>query len=117
MLNTSKLDGSCLVNNKTAIFNLLGLAQRARQLVLGTGPTLSAIRKQKVDLVLFASDGGTSQAKKFRDKCAFYQIPLIQDFTQAEISQAVGANRSVIGISNRGFSQKIQSLMTKKERN
>ncbi|MDF7626864.1 ribosomal L7Ae/L30e/S12e/Gadd45 family protein [Leuconostocaceae bacterium ESL0723] len=105
------------MTNKDSALQLLGLAQRARKLVLGTGPTLAAIRKRQVSLVCFPSDGGASQAKKVADKCAFYHIPLNQSFTKAEISQAVGANRSVIGIANAGFSKKIITLMTEKERN
>ncbi|GMA70609.1 hypothetical protein GCM10025879_18550 [Leuconostoc litchii] len=40
-----------MINKDDQILNLLGLAMRAGKLVLGTDPSLSAIRGQKVSLV------------------------------------------------------------------
>ncbi|WP_371831394.1 L7Ae/L30e/S12e/Gadd45 family ribosomal protein [Convivina praedatoris] len=118
MLTTSKLVRSFLVNdNQIAIRNLLGLAMKAGKLVLGTGPTLDAIRQQKVQVVFFPNDGGKSQAKKFQDKTQFYHIQLVQDFDRDTLSQAIGANRSVFGVSDQGFSKKIKQLLIEKERN
>ncbi|CAK8054045.1 L7Ae/L30e/S12e/Gadd45 family ribosomal protein [Eupransor demetentiae] len=103
---------------KKQILNLFGLAQKAGKLVLGSGPTLDAIRQNKVQLVFFPSDGGVSQAKKFQDKTTFYQVAFNQDFSRAELTQALGVNRSVFGINDRGFSRKIkQLLLEEKERN
>lgn len=54
MLTINKRDGSCLVISKDGqILNLLGLAMRAGKLVLGSDPTLTAIRGNKVQLAFF----------------------------------------------------------------
>mgnify|MGYP002763217710 FL=1 len=118
MLTINKRDGSCLVISKDdQILNLLGLAMRAGKLVLGSYPTLTAIRGNKVQLAFFPSDGGQSQAKKFADKAAFYHVTLIQDYTKAQLTDAIGVNRSVFAIADRGFSRKIKQLISEKERN
>ncbi|TYC46729.1 L7Ae/L30e/S12e/Gadd45 family ribosomal protein [Leuconostoc litchii] len=106
-----------MINKDDQILNLLGLAMRAGKLVLGTDPSLSAIRGQKVSLVFFPKDGGQSQAKKFSDKSNFYNVKLIQDYTKKQLTDAIGVNRSVFGIADQGFSRKIKQLISEKERN
>ncbi len=118
ILTISKRVGSCLVISKDdQILNLLGLAMRAGKLVLGTDSTLTAIRAQKVQLAFFPSDGGQSQAKKFIDKSSFYHVTLVQDYTKSQLIDAIGVNRSVFAIADRGFSRKIKQLILEKERN
>ncbi|ORI78513.1 50S ribosomal protein L7ae [Leuconostoc mesenteroides subsp. cremoris] len=106
-----------MINKNDQILNLVGLAMRAGKLVLGTEPTLSAIRGQKVFLVFFPSDGGKSQAKKFVDKSNFYNIKLVQDYTKKQLTDAIGVNRCVFAIADQGFSRKIKQLISEKERN
>lgn len=114
----NKLDGSFSVISKDQqILNLIGLAMKAGKLVLGTGSTLDAIRQQEVQLVFFPSDGGASQAKKFQDKARYYRVQLVSDYNRDTLIAAVGKNRSIYGIVDRGFSRKIKQLLTEKERN
>ncbi|AFT81550.1 50S ribosomal protein L7ae [Leuconostoc carnosum] len=106
-----------MISKDDQILNLLGLAMRAGKLVLGTDSTLTAIRAQKVQLAFFPSDGGQSQAKKFIDKSTFYNVTLVQDYTKSQLIDAIGVNRSVFAIADRGFSRKIKQLILEKERN
>ncbi|MGX7051928.1 L7Ae/L30e/S12e/Gadd45 family ribosomal protein [Leuconostoc palmae] len=99
------------------ILNLIGLAMKAGKLVLGSEPTLTAIRANKVQLAFFPSDGGASQSKKFADKAKFYHVTLIQDYTKQELINAIGVNRSVFAVSDHGFSRKLKQLISEKERN
>lgn len=118
MLTISRRVGSCLVITKDdQILNLLGLAMRAGKLVLGSDSTLSAIRGNKVQIAFFPSDGGQSQSKKFADKSNFYHVTLIQDYTKTQLTDAIGVNRSIFAIADRGFSRKIKQLILEKERN
>jgi ribosomal protein L7Ae-like RNA K-turn-binding protein len=99
------------MDNKQQILNLLGLAMRAGKLALGTDTVLGKIKEQKVQLVFFPSDGGQSQAKKFTDKTQTYHVPLSREFTRDELSQAIGVNRAVIGVADRGFGKKLLALL------
>lgn len=120
MLITNKHVGNFLLmiqNNDQKILNLLGLAMRANKLVLGTEPTLSAIKLQKVGVAFFPSDGGKSQGKKLADKSNTYGVTLIQNFSREQLVHAIGVNRSVFAIADRGFSRKIKALILEKERN
>ncbi|MDF7637069.1 ribosomal L7Ae/L30e/S12e/Gadd45 family protein [Leuconostocaceae bacterium ESL0958] len=105
------------MNSHKAVLQLLGLAKRAGQLELGTGAVLEAIRNQSAQLVFFPADGGASQAKKFSDKATFYQVPVNTAFTKAELATAIGQNRAVLAVLDRGFAKKIKQVLEEKERN
>ncbi|MDQ0206305.1 YlxQ family RNA-binding protein [Alkalicoccobacillus murimartini] len=92
--------------------SLLGLAARARELVTGEELVLKDVRKKSVCLVLLAGDASESTAKKVKDKCLYYNIPLQQVADRASLGAAVGkAERVVIGIKSRGFAGKITELL------
>ncbi len=44
-------------------------------------------------------------------------MTLIQDYTKRQLTDAIGVNRSVFAIADRGFSRKIKQLISEKERN
>ncbi len=95
---------------------MLGLAARARLLVIGESACLRAVRNGQVKLVLLASDAGANGAKKILDKCAFYKVPVFQSMSKDEISQAIGKeNRAVVGIISEQFAKKLAQLTVLKD--
>lgn len=99
-------------SNKQKILNLLGMARRARQLTGGEGIVLKNIQTQKAKFVFLASDAGRASTKKFTDKCSFYHVPLNQQFTKGQLSQATGQARTVFGVMQSGFARKFEELTT-----
>ncbi|MEY8442058.1 YlxQ-related RNA-binding protein [Lactobacillaceae bacterium 24-114] len=99
-------------NNKKAILNLLGIARRAGQIKSGEGTVLQAVRNEKTNLVFLAKDAGAATKKKVMDKCNFYQVTLCQLFTKQELSQAIGQPRTIICITQSGFTRKFEELLT-----
>ena len=86
--------------------NNLGLAFRARKIVIGTEMTIDHIRKGKVSLVLLAHDASELTKKKVLDKAKFYQVAVNQSLSSSELSDAIGKKGiKVIGITDRGFGQ------------
>jgi ribosomal protein L7Ae-like RNA K-turn-binding protein len=82
----------------------LGLAYRAKKITLGADETIKAISKNKIVLVLLASDASENTIKKITDKCYFYKVELSQSFNSIELSSALGKNNiKVIGIKDEGF--------------
>ena len=89
------------------IFNLIGLATRARKIISGE-ELMDAIRKKKVSLVILASDASENTRKRYSDKCSFYGIDLITVENSFKLNQAIGkANRMAIGINDEGFKKSI----------
>jgi ribosomal protein L7Ae-like RNA K-turn-binding protein len=94
--------------------NTLGLAYRARKVVVGTDLTISSLRMGKLQLILLATDASHTTKKKVYDKAKFYQVEVIEELTSFDISMALGKDDiKVIGITDRGFSQLLMSQRTK----
>lgn len=112
MLTTRWQDKSYLeMENRQKVLNLLGLAQRANKLVTGEQLVLKQVRTKKAYLVFIASDGGQSTHKKISDKCHSYGVALSSDFSQLELSTAIGQKRSLIAVTDLGFSKKMRQLL------
>lgn len=70
----SRRVGSCLmmvISKDGQILNLLGLAMRAGKLVLGSDPTLTAIRGNKVQMAFFLVMVGKAKVKNLLINQAF----------------------------------------------
>lgn len=111
MWNIKKPDGNYLEMNKQKALNLLGLSMRAGKLISGEGLTLNEVRSGKAKLVLVATDASENTIKKIQDKCSYYNVQCICEFTQAEISQAIGKHRMICGICDRGFARSFYELI------
>lgn len=97
---------------QTRCLQMLGLAARAGRLNVGSDAVLASIRAGKARLVLLATDAGSNSEKKFRDKCAFYHIPLAQVFDRDQMGRACGRSHSVaVAVTDPGFAVKIAGLV------
>jgi ribosomal protein L7Ae-like RNA K-turn-binding protein len=87
---------------------LLGLAVRARRVAFGSDAVLSSVVRKEAHLVFLASDAGENSAKKFRDKCAFYGIPIVIAFDRTALGRACGKENAVaIAVTDPGFAAKM----------
>lgn len=91
--------------------SLLGLASRARKISTGD-ILLKDIRSQRVYLVIIADDASDNTKKKYTDKCSYYNVNYCIDGCVNDLSRAIGkTNRVAIGITDKGFSDKIKSKL------
>jgi len=100
-----------MINIDQKILNLLGIVRRAGELVTGEEMVLKSIQHGQTKLVFLAQDAGTATQKKFRNKCQSYQVTLCQRYTRTELSQAIGQSRSVLAITQMGFTKKMNQLL------
>jgi len=92
--------------------NVLGLALRAGKLVSGDEVVMKAVRRKEARLVVIASDASDGTLKKYRDKCHYYDIPLVQFGTRAELGHHTGkAERVVIALTDAGFSELLRKKL------
>lgn len=99
------------MDNKTKALNLLGLAQRARKLESGSPTVLTSIRSKNAKLVVIAEDASQNTKKQFLDKSDYYNIPSYIVFSKAEISKAIGKERTVCAFTDNGFAQSFKKLL------
>ena len=100
-----KLEES-LNNNK--ILNLLGLANKAKKIVLGQ-KVLEEITNIKY--LFIANDSSINSQSKYLNKCKYYNIAYSTRYSSKELSDALGqVNRNVIGVIDAGFSKHFVEL-------
>ncbi len=82
---------------------------RAGKLVTGDESVLKEVRSGEAKLVVIAEDASDNTKKKFRDKCSYYNVPILEVFSRAELGASIGkAERVVIGVTDTGFAQMLQ---------
>lgn len=98
------------MENRQALLNFIGIAKRAGKIVTGQDLLLAGIRKSEVKFLFMACDTGKSTKKKFTDKTTFYQVPLDTQFTKTELSDSIGMNRTLIGITDIKMAKRMVTL-------
>lgn len=93
------------------ILNLLGLAKKAGKMVTGEDGVILGLQKKEVKIVFVAKDASDQTKDKFDKKCFFYKVDCVFDLSCEEISNAIGSDRKVIGITDAGFTKAIKEKM------
>ncbi len=94
----------------TPFLQTLGLAQRAGRLRLGTDAVFAALATGEAALVVLAADAGQNVQKKIRDKCAFYDRPLLRLADRNALGSACGRSQTVaIAVNDPGFAAKLMA--------
>ncbi len=88
------------------VLSLLGLAARARRVVSGEFSVEKAVKMKKAYLVIVANDTSENTAKKFRDKCKYYEIPIRFYGTKESLGAALGKEeRACVAVQDEGFAK------------
>lgn len=91
-----------------AIFNLLGIAASARQIVSGEEQVVKEVRTNKAKIVILSNDASQNTTKKMHDKCAFYNVPIYTFGTREQLGHATGRESRVsLAIMDNGFAKKL----------
>lgn len=90
---------------KKNTLGVIGLAARARGIVIGTNNVLDAIRNKKAKLVLIACDVSDNTRKTLTDKSKYYSAKAEEiDITTEELGRAVGhLNTAAIAFTDANF--------------
>lgn len=88
----------------------LGLIKRANSIVSGDR-MIEGIRKRNVHCVILTNNASLRTQKVIRNKCAFYNIPIIDSVDTLELQAIIGENVVAIGISNYEMAQKVLKEM------
>lgn len=86
----------------------LGLSMRAGKCASGEDRVAEALRNGTAKLVLLAADASVLTAKKVKDKCKYYQVPVIQCFNREQLGSSLGKGERVsVVVTDDGFARLI----------
>lgn len=90
------------------VLSLLGLAMRGRNLVSGEFQTVESVKTGSAMLIIIAEDASENTKKLFRDKCAYYEVPIREYGTKETLGRAIGKDmRSSLGVCDAGLADAI----------
>lgn len=105
------------MKNEQKIFQLLGLATRARMIVTGEELAVREIQTGKANLVIVSNDASTNTAKKITDKCTFFNVEKHVFGSREDLGHAIGKDsRVVLAITDAGFAKKLSELLNEYNR-
>lgn len=92
------------------VLSLLGLAARAGRLASGEFSAETAVKSGTAALVIVAEDASDNTKKLFHNKCAFYEVPIFDYGTRAELGHAIGKEfRASVAVLDEGLANAIVS--------
>lgn len=93
---------------------ILGLCRRAGKMSIGHDAVVSSIKNRKSYLGITCCDSSQRLKNEIKDECSFNNrnIPYIDaDFDMKELSLCIGTRAGVISIDDRGFANKLYSIL------
>lgn len=88
--------------NTEKLLQTLGLCAKARKLISGTPIICDALKKgkQKIYLVITASDNSENTAKRLSDRCTYYGVRLYSLSADGEaLAHVIGKNGRVAAVA------------------
>lgn len=99
------------------VMNLLGMAQRANQIVSGEYAVQKAIQEKRVYLLLIANDCADETRKTYTDLAEKYNVPFHYLLTREKLGQCIGKNfRAAAVLLDSGFSKAVEKWLAEKEK-
>ena len=98
------------------IYGLIGICQKAGKLVSGEFSCEDAIKKGTACLVILAKDASENTRKKFKDRCNYRNVPLLEFGTKESLGNAIGkVKRATIGVVDKTLAEKIAILIKQRK--
>ncbi|WP_252503570.1 YlxQ family RNA-binding protein [Sporosarcina sp. Marseille-Q4943] len=105
------------MNHPTKIFQLLGMAARARKLITGEELVVKEVRSGNARLVIVSEDASKNTQKKVNDKCSFYNVEKHVFGSREALGHAIGKeSRVVLALTDAGFAKKASGLLNEYNR-
>ena len=100
------------MTNKEKLSGLIGLATRAGKTVFGTEACKKELEKNKIKLLIIATDAAERTKMNFVSICNSKKVEWKEYLNVEEISEAIGqTNKAVIGIKDVNFSNEMKKII------
>jgi ribosomal protein L7Ae-like RNA K-turn-binding protein len=97
------------------VFNLIGIATKARNTVSGEFSTEKAVKDKKAALVVVAEDASDNTKKMFTNMCTYYKVPIYFFGEKNELGHAMGKEfRASLAVLDKGLANAIKEQLKMK---
>ncbi len=97
---------------RDSVLALVGIAKKAGKVAAGEFQTEQAVKSGKAYLVIVSSEASENTKKKFRNMCAFYEIPVVFYGGKEQLGKAVGCEfRASLAVTDEGLSRSIEKKL------
>ena len=94
-------------------YGMLGISAKAGKLLSGADSVLDGVKRNRVKLIIVATDGSDKTKKEMKFISEKHNIPLIIFGTIEENSHAIGKkNRAIIAITDTGLANSIRKIIS-----
>ncbi|PIC65595.1 hypothetical protein CSV79_00515 [Sporosarcina sp. P13] len=105
------------MKDATKIYQLLGLAARARKIVTGEDLVVTEVRSGNAALVVLSADASANTMKKLTNKCNTYNVEKHVFGSREDLGHAIGKEeRVVLALTDKGFAKKLSELLNEYNR-
>ncbi len=95
-----------------SLLSFLGLCRRARKLIIGAEACEKSLREGKSRLIIYANDFSRSSLKPVLEAASKANVKALEiNRSKNELSLALGKLCGVVSIEDRGFAQKLRSMI------
>lgn len=99
------------------ILSLLGLCRRAGKLVIGADPCIESMVKGKARLIIYAEDFSHNSLKPVLAQAQRANVRVLEiNRNKDELSFSIGRLCGVLSIEDRGFADKLATLVEDEQR-
>ena len=101
---------------KDRFTGLLGIAMKAGKIQSGEFAAEKSVKSGLSELLILAEDASEGTAKKFRNMCEYYHVPMFIKGSKETNGAALGKDeRSVISVNDQGFADALEKIAENKE--
>ncbi len=98
---------------RDSVLSLVSVAKKAGKTAAGEYLTENAIKAGRASLVIVSEEASDNTRKKFRNMCAFYEIPVIFYGTKEQLGAAIGCEfRASLAVLDAGLSRAIEKKLS-----
>ena len=90
---------------------MIGMAMKAGKVASGEFATEKAVKTGKAALVIVSEAASENTKKKFRNMCAYYQVPIYFFGEKEELGHAIGKEfRASLAVLDDGLAKAIEKM-------
>ncbi len=97
------------------VLSMLGIAAKAGRVASGEYQTENMVKSGKSHLVIVAEDASDNTKKTFRNKCEFYETPMVIYGNKESLGHAIGREyRASLAVTDEGFAKALLKKLAQK---